>query len=644
MEEHVNFANLEEFEIIEACDIDKNINICELLRTFAGSTYYVDEENKPNRHLDAVIAMMEKDYKVAKISNSSGNKCFNYPMVIPIMESDRHATVTIFEDQENKTPSFNANQLEDLFEEAKLARCRQRFPVPVILFKGQFVCRSSTVASVPEVCYRGSFASSAKDVLNVLWEFLYPSEESPPEVSPDGEKTESQIPPYCEKVRNEDVKLLKALNVKTIVNIMVEKRKVKLGMYMSASETVDAERYSSFRMLSMPYPGCEFFTKFHDNLYNSDGLFYNWKDPSNNAEISVPDDKVSKSLYYIIWDFYKKWDLTVITQNYMKYLIKRLQNDNDGGLLLHCISGWDRTPLFISLIRLSLWADGLIHESLDEYDMVYFTLAYDWYLFGHHLSDRLAKNEEIMMFCFDFLKKITGDEFSAKSKKRCSDSRSSAASNDSTTEQGDVMTQSRYNRLRSDIKDASQDHDLVDVASESAEEPQPPISFVADDEVRKLRRYNETMADLFAAEARDNGSRGYVCGEPGGSTNNRLSPEGARARVSSPVSMKSPKKRQRTTSSASNDSRRDSWQCINENGSLEQDSSMKSVRAHKLTTARKIFLSCYHKTVKGESYGPPKKGVIEKTLLYLRSFFETPLGSEPDPTEESSNNDQENDE
>lgn len=37
---------------------------------------------------------------------------------------------------------------------------------------------------------------------------------------------------------------------------------------------------------------------------------------------------------------------------------------DDSGLLVHCISGWDRTPLFISLLRLSLWAvsmDGLGH-------------------------------------------------------------------------------------------------------------------------------------------------------------------------------------------------------------------------------------------------------------------------------------------
>ena len=28
----------------------------------------------------------------------------------------------------------------------------------------------------------------------------------------------------------------------------------------------------------------------------------------------------------------------------------------EGGMLIHCVSGWDRTPLFVSLLRLSLWA------------------------------------------------------------------------------------------------------------------------------------------------------------------------------------------------------------------------------------------------------------------------------------------------
>ena len=54
----------------------------------------------------------------------------------------------------------------------------------------------------------------------------------------------------------------------------------------------------------------------------------------------------------------------------------------DSGLLVHCISGWDRTPMFISLLRLSLWADGIIHASLTPTEILYLTLAYDWYLFG----------------------------------------------------------------------------------------------------------------------------------------------------------------------------------------------------------------------------------------------------------------------
>jgi len=54
----------------------------------------------------------------------------------------------------------------------------------------------------------------------------------------------------------------------------------------------------------------------------------------------------------------------------------------DGGILVHCISGWDRTPLFISLLRLSLWAEGVIHKSLSPLEVLYLTIAYDWFLFG----------------------------------------------------------------------------------------------------------------------------------------------------------------------------------------------------------------------------------------------------------------------
>ncbi|XP_069418126.1 phosphatidylinositol-3,5-bisphosphate 3-phosphatase MTMR14 isoform X5 [Ovis canadensis] len=109
----------------------------------------------------------------------------------------------------------------------------------------------------------------------------------------------------------------------------------------------------------------------------------------------------------------KSWDLVQQTQNYLKLLLSIINNDDDSGLLVHCISGWDRTPLFISLLRLSLWADGLIHASLKPTEILYLTVAYDWFLFGHMLVDRLSKGEEIFFFCFNFLKHIISEEFSA---------------------------------------------------------------------------------------------------------------------------------------------------------------------------------------------------------------------------------------
>ncbi len=48
------------------------------------------------------------------------------------------------------------------------------------------------------------------------------------------------------------------------------------------------------------------------------------------------------------------------------------------GVLVHCVSGWDRTPLFVSLLRISLWADGFVHTSLSAEEILYLTIAYDW--------------------------------------------------------------------------------------------------------------------------------------------------------------------------------------------------------------------------------------------------------------------------
>ncbi|XP_017481967.1 PREDICTED: myotubularin-related protein 14 isoform X2 [Rhagoletis zephyria] len=310
---------------------------------------------------------------------------------------------TIYEDL------YDVSKIRDFITYARYARCRQRFVVPVILYRGKLICRSATLSVVHE-----TYSRYAYDRITSV------GTESQQRTNGD-ENTESSeesslfndgpLPfSYSEVIKN-DVSLLNTLNVNTIVDLMVEKRKVKYFMTVSSSEKADPENnYDKFNILSLPYPGCEFFKKFRDNNYMANNLHYNWKLPFNDANISIP--KIGPAMDLDVnWEDYQKWDLVEITQNYLKAMLKYVQEENTG-LLVHCISGWDRTPLFISLLRLSLWADGLIHQSLDYMQITYLTLAYDWYLFGHQLPDREKRGEDIMLFCFHMLKFITGEEFS----------------------------------------------------------------------------------------------------------------------------------------------------------------------------------------------------------------------------------------
>jgi myotubularin-related protein 14 len=177
-----------------------------------------------------------------------------------------------------------------------------------------------------------------------------------------------------DRVRYLDIKLLKTFNIGSIVDLMLEKKKVKFLVNVTSSEKVDKEkRYQDFKIISLPYPGCEFFKEFRDNNYSGEGLVFDWSQKSVDAAIGVPLDNVSSQLN-INFDKYKDWDLIQITQNYMRLLLKYIQ-ESSSGLLIHCISGWDRTPAFCSLLRLSLWADGLIHQSLSAIQILYFTIG-----------------------------------------------------------------------------------------------------------------------------------------------------------------------------------------------------------------------------------------------------------------------------
>lgn len=46
---------------------------------------------------------------------------------------------------------------------------------------------------------------------------------------------------------------------------------------VTSSEKVDKEnRYAEFNLISLPYPGCEFFKDYRDKGYNAEDLVFEW--------------------------------------------------------------------------------------------------------------------------------------------------------------------------------------------------------------------------------------------------------------------------------------------------------------------------------------------------------------------------------
>ncbi|NXC16449.1 MTMRE protein, partial [Corythaeola cristata] len=351
------------------------------------------------------LELFGRDYRYSVISNAHGEICAHYPRHIVFLERDTGTGRDLFES------TVQVGKLQDLINRSKMARCRGRFVCPVILYKGKHICRSATLAGWGELYGRTGYNYIFSGGSDDAWA-------DAEDISEEDSALRNADSQLFDKVRGHDIKLLRYLSVRYICDLMVENKKVKFGLNVTSSEKVDkAQRYADFTLLSIPYPGCEFFKEYKDRDYTAEGLIFNWKQDYVDAPLSIP---VFLTQYLNIdWSEYQSWDLVQQTQNYLKLLISIINSDDDSGLLVHCISGWDRTPLFISLLRLSLWADGLIHASLEPSEILYLTVAYDWFLFGHMLVDRLSKGEEIFFFCFNFLKHITSEEFSAlKSQRR----------------------------------------------------------------------------------------------------------------------------------------------------------------------------------------------------------------------------------
>eukprot|EP01084_Bolivina_argentea_P115862 205961_1 len=326
--------------------------------------------------------LFEKDIPVDIIDNYGDKElCNSYPIKIIIQRSfNQHIS--------NKND--NINNLTKLFDNARFGRVRCRFVVPVIFLANNLcIARSGTLSCTKELWLNKSIFT----------------------LSNNSKTVNSPIGTDLDVLRAADINLLNHLNIKYIFDLMVENHRNFGWNYcstkISSSEKADKfNRYKSFYINGIPYPGCDWFGKFKNNKYYRKTP--KWNNALHDANLILSDKNVNKIKFY---KNYKEWDIILLTQNYLILILDCVKNSNNG-LLIHCVSGWDRTPLMICLIRLSLWADGIIHSSLNSAEILYLTLAYDWLLFTHQLGLRLKTGENIFSFCFFMLQWITDKKYS----------------------------------------------------------------------------------------------------------------------------------------------------------------------------------------------------------------------------------------
>uniref|UniRef100_A0A8C7K4J5 Myotubularin related protein 14 n=1 Tax=Oncorhynchus kisutch TaxID=8019 RepID=A0A8C7K4J5_ONCKI len=365
----------------------KTEEIADLIDLFSKTQYRAKEVTPRVETIEKrCLELFGRDYKYSVIHNANGEVCGHYPRQMVFLE---YECTELHKDGFESTVQIT--KLQDLVNRSKMARCRGRFVCPVILYNGKHICRSSTLAGWGELYGRTGYNYIFSGGIDDTW-----GAESEPEV-PEDDSASNGDSQLFDKVRGLDIKLLRYLSVRYICDLMVENKKVKFGLNVTSSEKVDkAQRYADFTLLSVPYPGCEFFKDYKDRDYTAEGLVFNWNQDFVDAPLTIPVC-FTKNLN-IDWSKYQSWDLVQQTQNYLKLLLHSINSDDESGLLVHCISGWDRTPLFVSLLRLSLWADGAVHASLEPAEILYLTI--------------------IFFFCFNFLKHIVSEKFSAMKKPR----------------------------------------------------------------------------------------------------------------------------------------------------------------------------------------------------------------------------------
>uniref|UniRef100_A0A452R4U4 Myotubularin related protein 14 n=1 Tax=Ursus americanus TaxID=9643 RepID=A0A452R4U4_URSAM len=278
----------------------------ELLEEFSRTQYRAKDcsgtgGSKVERIEKRCLELFGRDYCYSVIQNVNGDICGHYPQHIVFLE---------YESSEKE---------KDTVRKLATGRGTGWEKHLKMLFFSQHICRSATLAGWGELYgrtgYNYIFSGGADDA----WA-------DSEDITEEDCALRSSDTHLFDKVRGYDIKLLRYLSVKYICDLMVENKKVKFGMNVTSSEKVDkAQRYADFTLLSIPYPGCEFFKEYKDRDYMAEGLIFNWKQDYVDAPLSIPDF-LTCSLN-IDWSQYQSWDLVQQTQNYLKLLLSIINSD-----------------------------------------------------------------------------------------------------------------------------------------------------------------------------------------------------------------------------------------------------------------------------------------------------------------------------
>eukprot|EP01125_Pyxidicula_operculata_P004001 TRINITY_DN1565_c2_g2_i5.p2 TRINITY_DN1565_c2_g2~~TRINITY_DN1565_c2_g2_i5.p2 ORF type:complete len:738 (-),score=171.49 TRINITY_DN1565_c2_g2_i5:224-2437(-) len=350
--------------------------------------YYLANESVPQSHREDVElrlfqdrcnSLFSRDYLIELLDN---DLCPTYPLQIVLLEG--------FKTSKDVGSEKRIHEIKAQMNVSKDCRCRQRFPVLVIRVEGKNICRSAGLSEKVEMYFRKAKGSTLKDIIK--------------NKGINASKRDS---------RQVDIIWLSTLKIKYIIDMMNETKRSLFGVVPLCSGEVASSYYSNFKVNAMPFPGVDTYKSFKENRDANEPLpFARYRPESKDqAELILTDEE---SYPFVKWEEYRRWDIVLLTQNYLKYIFHLLRTGkSDDGILIHCISGWDRTPLMIGVLRILLWAEGAAHKSLDAEQILFLVIGYDWLLFGHQLLSRLKKeNSQIMYFAFWVLQYLTDDEFS----------------------------------------------------------------------------------------------------------------------------------------------------------------------------------------------------------------------------------------